>query len=277
MNKIARANLWVADVWKKAADGWKNRQQDYNYRKFLARPFLENALNFLDPVKGGYFVDLGCGDGSEARRIEKYLTGQGYGGKFFGFDFQQSLIEIAKKKNRKNKSIEMIFDSGKLNELIRKHELQEKGDLIFSTFLLQEISDAEEYFEFLAICLKKGGWGISLFLHPAFGTAMLEKGAARVQNDLGKSRQWRWAAEYPIVEESGKTFYVPYFHREINDYLKLARKYFFEVKVFECQPTKKVIQKCKREQLSPFYDHPGNVYYPEIIEMPSSMILMTRS
>ena len=275
MDMIGKANMWAAGVWKRVVKSWEIRKQDYNYRRFLARPGIQEALKMLTPVKDGVFLDLGCGDGSEMRHVRRTLAEQGCGGTFFGFDLQQSLIEIARIKNRRCAPIEMVFDSGELEDLVESHSLIGKADRVFSTFLLQELSDAEKYFKMSSDCLNEGGWGVFLFLHPAFGKAILEKGCVHVNKNL-KSKSWRWAGEYPIVEEDGKTFYVPYFHRELDDYLQLARKYFSAVEFLERKPTEKVIRKCERENRSPFYDHPGNVYYPEIVNVHSSLIFMVR-
>lgn len=275
MDQAKKADAWAADVWKRGIKNWAGRKQDYNYRRFLARPGMREEIGVIDPIAKGIFLDLGCGDGSEMRHIARFLREKGCGGKFFGFDLQKPLIEIAKSKIRQKKPIEMVFDFGQLVELTEKHDLAGRVDLIFSTFLLQELADAESYFKLSAGCLKRGGRGIFLFLHPAFGKAMLKKGAVRVNENL-KSKTWRWAAEYPIVEEGGGTFYVPYFHRELDDYVRLAKKYFSTVDFHEYQPVEKIIRKCKKELLSPFYDHPGNVYYPEIVEIPSAIVFVVR-
>lgn len=275
MSNSNEANLWAESVWRRAIKGWEARQQDYNYRRFLARPGMRDALRLLRPISNGAFLDLGCGDGSEMRHIRKVLAKQGFSGKFFGFDLQQSLIKIAKSKIRGKKPIETSFDFGQLARLISRHKLPDNVDLVFSTFLLQELSDADEYFKMSTACLKEGGQGIFLFLHPKFGEAMLRKNVVCV-NDQLKSKSWRWAAEYPIVEEDGRTFYVPYFHRELEDYLRLARKYFSMVEFFEQKPMKKVIKKCESEKRSPFHNHLGNVYYPEIINIPSLLIFMVK-
>ena len=276
MTYLEKADLWAANVWKMVVGSWEDRQQDYNYRRFLARPGVKKAMRILASVKDGVFLDLGCGDGSEMRHVRRVLVKQGNSGKFFGFDLQNSLIKIAKSKTRKSVPIKMIFDAGELQGLVKKYNLVNKVDRVFSTFLLQELSDEEKYFRLSANCLKESGQGIFLFLHPAFGTAMLKKKAVKINKDLGKAERWRWAAEYPIVEESGKTFFVPYFHREPDDYLKVACKYFSEIEIIELQPSKRVIEKCVQKHLSPFYDHPENIYYPEITQMPSALIFVVR-
>jgi SAM-dependent methyltransferase len=271
------ADHWAAKVWRKTVSAWEIRKQDYNYRRFVARPAMLDALKQLGPVKNGTFLDLGCGDGNEMRHIGKFLARHGSSGKLYGFDLQQSLIDIARSEIQQKKLIETIFDYGELPGLVKEHGFWHNIDRIFSTFLLQELSDAEDFFKMSSDCLIDGGWGIFLLLHPAFGKAMRKKKAVRIQRNLGSlPDRWRWAAKYPIVEEDGKTFYVPYFHRELEDYLGLAQKHFSTIRFLERKPSACAIRKCRRKRLSPFYDHPENAYYPEIIAIPSSLVLMVQ-
>lgn len=272
MSRIREIEKWAAKVWQQNVKGWEERNQDLNYRQLLARPTLKKALKNLAPVEDGIFLDLGCGDGSEMRQIHSFLIKQGNQGILYGFDFQKTLIAIARQSIPQVSPIGMIVDSGQTKTLINKHSLIGKVDRIFCTFLLQELSDARSFCQEMSSCLKPAGLALVLLLHPAFGKAMFDKGAARINQALS-SKQFRWAAEFPIVEENGHTFYVPYFHRKMDDYLKLLRQYFSSVRVMaEAAPSKAVIKKAQRKRLSPFYAHPGNVYYPEILQVPSSLV-----
>ncbi|MFH1182671.1 MAG: methyltransferase domain-containing protein [Candidatus Moraniibacteriota bacterium] len=267
------AQDWARKVWEKAVKSWKARSQDYNYRKFLARPAIESSLEGLQPVKNGVFLDLGCGEGDETRHIREFLVKQGSSGTLYGFDQQRELIQIAQERKEDRYFITTFYDHGRMEELGEKYCLKGKIHRIFSTFLLQDMPDAESHFEIVFLCLRKGGRGIFLLVHPDFGKKMLEKGVLKVNTEL-QSRLWKWAAEYPIVEENGKTFYVPYFQRNLADYLKSLRRRFPRVTFSEWRPSAKVIKKCERQHLSPFYDHPGNVYYPEILKIPSTVVFL---
>lgn len=272
---IREANAWAEKVWEENLEGWENRNQDYNYRKLLARPGIQEMLRKLPAVQDGIFVDLGCGDGSEMRHIGNYLAHCGSSGIFYGFDLQADLVMTAASKLHDNAAMKYLFDFGDLGNLLRKHGLTRVADRIFSTFLIQELSDAESHLRMVSECLRENGYGVFLLLHPSFGNAMLRKSAIRVNAEL-KSDSFEWAGEYPIVEENGGMFYVPYFHRTMRDYKTMFEKFFSLVTFFEKQPTNLVIEKARREKLSPFYDHPGNVYYPEIIRMPSALYFVVK-
>ncbi len=271
------ADRWATAVWRKNVEGWQNRNQDHNYRKYLARPAIQKAIRYAQLPDNGKFIDLGCGDGSETAHIRDYLRNEGAGGRLYGFDLQESLISKANETVHEEEAqmINTVFENGHLEDLIEKHGLNHKADNIFSTFLLQELSDAEKHLRLAMRSMRPYlGRGIFALLHPDFGQAMLDKGAIKVNQKLGATEYWRWAGEYPIVEEGGKTFYVPYFHRTLDDYKKLICDHFCDFLYRGFKPTKRTLQISERKKLSPFYGHPGNVYFPEITTVPSTLIFI---
>jgi SAM-dependent methyltransferase len=270
---IQLASQWAEDLWKQVADNWRLRKQDLNYRTYVARPGLEEAFKGFWPVKNGIFIDFGCGDGRETQFIQALLENFGNGGIFYGFDFQKSLIRMAETLKQKDQNrVFLNFDFGNTEDLLEKYNLYRKVDRIFSTFLLQDLPDIHGHLETCNSCLKKEGGGIFLLLHPEFGKMMLKKGVIKRNPGL-RSSSWRWAGKYPIVEEEGRTFYVPYFHRSVEDYLALMRRYF-SVRYLEFIPSERIVREAPAKKISPFYDHPGNLYYPEIIKIPSSLFLI---
>ena len=67
--------------------------------------------------------------------------------------------------------------------------------------------------------------------------------------------------------ENRKTFFLPYFHRSLDDYKKTFEKYFKNTKIIELKPDKKIM----KDKILPFYSFEDNLYYPEITEIPSSV------
>jgi hypothetical protein len=131
-------------------------------------------------------------------------------------------------------------------------------------FVLQDIADAENYLKIIRGLLKQNGIGIFVFVHPGFGEAMKGKGALK-NIRLGDSiDDWSWVAEYPIVEEQG-TFYVPYFHRSLDFYKKVFSEFFNQSQYSELMPS-------ERDKALPFSRQANNIYYPEIINSPSSLV-----
>ena len=116
-------------------------------------------------------------------------------------------------------------------------------------------------------------------MHPNFGEAMKNKDAVKLEDALNPSCvavPWKWVGEYPIVEEEGRTFFVPYFQRTIDEYRKHFSKYFSQIEFVPLKPSPQDVSRSEKEHRSPFYNHSGNVYYPEIVEMESSLVIIAK-
>jgi len=273
-DSISRANVWATDVWDRAVSNWEDRDQDHNYRDILARPGIFSALSLLPRISNGKFLDIGCGEGAETFYIRDSLTKLGWSGQMFGYDPQNHFINIAKQNNKSPSSIQIKFGNGALDTFLKEQNLAKNVNLVTSIFVAQDLPNIEQYLIGMNKALDEKGKGLFLLVHPNFGNAMKEKGAIKFENSLNASSQWQWAGEYPIVEEKGKTFFVPYFHRSVEDYRNYFEKHFNKVKFFSLKPSEKDVIKCERERKSPFYNHSGNVYFPEIVEDFSSMIIL---
>jgi len=275
---VSKANQWALDVWTKAVPNWKERNQDHNYRDVLARPGIYTALKSVSPKIDGQFLEIGCGDGAETFYIRDSLVKLGWSGKMFGYDLQSQLVSVAERANSPS-PIPIQFGDGSIGEFLERYNLIENVDLVTSVFVLQDLPDIHKYLANVDKVLGKDGVGVFLLVHPDFGEAMREKGGLKIKRELnprGMSVPWRWACEYPIVEENGGTFSVPYFQRTIRDYEDYFRKHFSQIETIALKPSTGDIKRSEKEHMSPFYNHLGNVYYPEIVERDSSLVIIAR-
>lgn len=276
---ILKANQWAEKVWKYAVQSWEERNQDHNYRDILARPGIFKALKSLKKIKNGIFLDMGCAEGVETFYIRDKLSQLENSGIMYGYDPENKFIKIAEDTNKPGAIIPITFGNNSIDQFLERYNLQKKVDIVTSIFVLQEIADIQKYLSDVGKVLNDNGIGIFLLVHPLFGEAMKNKNALKINkilNPLNTQTSWRFAGEYPIVEENGKTFFVPYFHRTIEDYKKYFGRYFKKIDFVELKPTKDKIKVCEIEHKSPFYNHIGNVYYPEIAKMKSSLIIVAK-
>jgi len=276
---ISKASQWAIDIWTKAVPNWEDRSQDHNYRDILARPGIYSALKSLDPKSNGQFLDIGCGDGTETFFIRNSLIKLGWHGRMFGYDPQSHFIGVAEQANKSHSLISIQFGNGSIGDFLGKYKLSKSVDLLTSIFVLQDLPDIQKYLADVDKTISEGGTSISLLVHPNFGEAMRKKGAVKIEESLnpcGISVPWRFVCEYPIVEERGRTFFVPYFQRTIEDYKKYFQRYFSQIEFIALKPSPQDVSRCEKEHRTPFYDHPGNVYYPEIVEMESSLIIIAK-
>jgi SAM-dependent methyltransferase len=274
MDAIRKAAIWNKKLRKNYNEPWTNREQDYAYKKYVEHPIINSLLqNMIPSFSDGVYLDIGCGDGHETFFFQNKLLKLGDSGIFYAFDPKQNQITAAQRKNRPNNRLPIIFDYGYLDKLSKKYQLAEKFDLVFSTFVLQDLLNAKSFLESVKRVMKKEAFAIFSLVHPVFAESLLKKEALKIALP-GRAGFWRWAAAYPIVEEDQETFFVPYFHRTIEDYLEIFNSLFRKVIRKEAAPSKRNITICQNKSISPFYSHPGNVYFPEIIEMPSSLFLI---
>ena len=267
MNKIEKARNFADNLWSQAYLSWNKRQQDHNYRQYLARPAICQALRELNLRSKLVVVDLGCAEGIETIFIARILRQMDLEPKVYGFDPYYN-------GRRQKRVADIIFERGELTKLLSKYHLQGKVDLLTSIFVLQELPSWDKFLIHICHVLKPGGRALFLFVHPDFGLALKRKSALIINKELSQSADWEFAAAYPIVEEKGRTFYLPYFHRSLDVIKKKLEKHFCIQKIRGLKPNSETIKYCRQEKISPFINHFGNIYWPEIISQESSLLII---
>jgi len=267
MSKIERAKNFADNLWSEAFLAWYNRRQDHNYRHYLARPAIRQAFRELNLKSKLIMVDLGCAEGTETIFIARTLHQLGLKPKVYGFDPHYDKGKHIKVKN-------IIFERGELTKLLPKYHLQAKVDLLTSIFVLQELPIWDEFLIQICQALKPGGKALFLLVHPEFGLSLRKKSALIINQKLSKSTDWEFAAAYPIIEERSKAFYLPYFHRSLVLIKSKLEKHFCILKVRGLKPDLETLKYCQRKKISPFINHFGNVYFPEIICQESSLLII---
>lgn len=262
---------WGKKLWQMSVDKWTKRKQDLNYRDLLVWPGLEKVLSEIDPCTNGLFVDFGCGDGTETFKLRKLLESKGFTGTLLGIDQQQRFIDHARSHSSPEGAIRLFFEkisAEKPGAIVGNI----KADLVVSQFVLQEVIDIEEVLLITRNLLKKEGMGIFVFVHPDFGEIMKEKHALKNVHFSTGNKRWIWSADYPIVEAE-ETFYVPYIQHPLDSYKKSFAQLFGRQQYIELMPDKQLVEFCEEKKLLPFCKHTNNVYYPEIVNMPSSVVV----
>lgn len=262
---------WMEQVWGRAANDWIQRDQDLNYREYAVHPTVEEQVMQLETVKNGIYIDAGCGDGDETIFLRNLLEKKDFSGTLYGFDKQANLIDEAKRKHDSGKNICTIFDAGSLIELVEDSGIKGKADLVHSAFVFQEVPFIRDFIQDIAQSLRQGGTLLGVFVHPQFEDLMGELGNIRI-NDQLKHPEWDYCGEFPIVE-SGGSFYVPVFHRNLSRYVSLFEEHFYINSLTGIQPHSSKVQDLEYRGILPFCEHNQNVYYPYICEMPSSLLV----
>jgi len=180
---VARRDA-VARAWAETV----RKGGDIN-RKAVTGPAM---LGMLGPVAGKRILDLGCGEGTNARILARR------GAKVVGIDASREMIRLAREKEREEPlGIEYhVADAAQLPML-------EDGsfDIVVAFMSLMDIPDLDGVLREVSRVLKKGGRFLFSITHPCF---------ARFRDDLGWER-----------DEEGRRLYY-----KVDDYFDEGPKEF---------------------------------------------------
>jgi len=302
---IQRAEVWASSLWESSRIRWTVRSvQDRNYRSHVIHPALASLFDRLYPEGHIHVLDLGCGDGIfiEDNVGRKVLA---EGGSYTGVDISADFI--ARDQPLIDSGM-VSFIQGNLTDPGFPGELFSHGlkwNCVLSVFTIQEIPDLEMFMGNLKRIVTSGSPAIIITVHPEFAEWLRENGRLRLEENLeippeqgkadppaipcppvkpgdnrgteGRMPLWRWAGQYPIVDEPRKAFYLPYFHRIIHDYrLGFTQAGFCIEQVIELPEKNSDLPRLVREGISPFVPFETNLYWPRIAEVCSSVVFVIR-
>lgn len=271
--------MWTASLWITASKRWSLREgQDRNYRMHVVHPALRSVLRERVPPRGLHILDLGCGDGSFLDDTEnKKLIADG--GSYFGVDASYELVDAASARHRKANIRFHMCDINDLETEIRIIHLRTKWDATLAVFVLQEMPDIEPFFYLIGRVVPPGGLVITITVHPSFGDWLRETGRMETADEFARDgaaepELWRWAGFYPIVDEPHEPFYLPYFHRTVDDYrMAFQRAGFSVLNICEIPDSDDRIL-LKEKGISPFIPFETNRYWPRIVDEPSALLIV---
>lgn len=275
---LDRAESWAASLWEAARPRWPEREgQDPNYRTYVVHPAVRDVLRKRCPEGGVRLLDLGCGDGSFLEDPENRLLLRD--GAYLGVDISPELAGAARKRHG---SPETCFVVGDLSEREISEHIRAAGsawDCALSVFMVQEMPDLDSFLHTLARVLPAGGCAIMVTVHPDFAVWLRDRGHMPVAEELDGGvaddrARWRWAGRYPIVDEPREPFYLPYFHRETEDYREAFLRAGFEIADMRGIPPAEDMIRLRERRISPFAPFATNVYWPRMAEGPSALLIV---
>jgi SAM-dependent methyltransferase len=283
---LKKAKRWAEKIWTEAIASWSERPaQDYAYRKLVVEPPLSELIAKLDLNPLSLVIEIGCGDGAHSIFWRQQLNSLGLDNvQIFGVDLLEPLIVKARENavGYKNISFE-VADVTDINIVKMIHDKFGIPEVIVAMFLLQDVPDLEGVLKMIESCLKENGHFIAVFVHPDFAKHLFEAGyVKRIEEaylppeyitDSGIV-QWRFVGYYPIARTDNPPFYLPYFHRFLKDYRRAFEHY--RLKIIDGIPlmlNSNVALELQGKRVAPFYEDKWNIYWPLIINEPSSMLI----
>jgi SAM-dependent methyltransferase len=280
---MIEAHDWAETLWNAVGPRWTRREgQDRNYRREVTDPAIREITTTLVGDRGVRVLDLGCGDGVllEGYVGTSLIAGDGA---YLGID--QSGTSIAAARSR-HEIAGVSFLEGDLCDVDLPGSVAVHGgawDIVISVFVFQEIPDLAAVLRNAARMTVPGTPCVFIVVEPTFADWLVDSGhMILTEEDAGDQSSeighWQWRAPYPIVDEPGDPFFLPYFHRTEEDYAALLAQAGFRVERFVPFPDTEIgLPRLQAEEVSPFVPFPGNLYWPRIAEIPSSLAIIART
>ena len=274
---------WAETLWGAVGSRWCRREgQDRNYRREVTDPAIREITAGLVGDHGVQVLDLGCGDGV---LLEGYVGDSliADGGSYLGIDRSEESIAAARCRHAGDG---VSFLEGDLCDAGLPGSVAVFGgnwDIVISVFVFQEIPDLAAVLDNVVRMTGPGTPCVFFMVEPSFADWLVYSGHMTVAADDAGDRspgrgRWRWRAPYPIVDEPDEPFYLPYFHRTGEDYAALLAQAGFKVERFVPFPDLKTgLPRLRAEKVSPFLPFSGNLYWPRIGEIPSSLAIVART
>jgi len=166
-------------IWDEIAEQWN---------KFRKKPILE-VVEFLKDKKGN-ILDLGCASGRHLCKLN---------GTFYGIDFSQKMLDLAKKKAEKNK-INCKLIKSDLKKLPFKNNFFDSAIFINSLHCIIKKSDREKALRELNRVLKKGAEALIIVWSKEQPRFKKEKKEIILSWTAGKKRRLRYYYLYKQKE-----------------------------------------------------------------------------
>ncbi|MBU1315714.1 MAG: class I SAM-dependent methyltransferase [Alphaproteobacteria bacterium] len=212
----------VAHHWEGNAEAWTlySRAGYDRYRDALNTPAF---LEMLPPVSGLTGLYLGCGEGTNTRRVAEL------GAAMTGLDIAPTFLRHAREaEDADPRGIDYVLGDG-LTLPVPDHAF----DFVTAFMSMMDMADQPTVLKEVARVLKPGGFLQFSILHPCFvppkrrnvrderGEAVAVEVADYFDETEGRIERWLFSA-IPAGERAGVTpFSIPRFHRTLSNWVSM--------------------------------------------------------
>lgn len=209
----------VAVAWDGNARAWAEdvRAGHDRYREIYTWPAF---LSFLPEIDGLEILDLGCGEGENARRLARA------GARLTGIDLSAEMVAHARAAEASD-PLGIAYDIGSFSDLSPYDE--GSFDACISTMALMDGPDIQGAMRAAHRVLRPGGWIAFSVLHPCFMTPLLRWPSREYGHethleigdyfaDAIDDEHWRFS-KAKRDEPAVTLFRVPRFAHRLEDYL----------------------------------------------------------
>lgn len=184
---------------------------------FHTHVIFPKLLNLLSIKPGQKILDIACGQGALARLLAQK------GGEVTGVDRSETLLDSARKYDKKLDIRYILDDARYLNEL-----KNEKFDRVTCVLALQNMDPIDQLFKRVHELLLDNGRFVVVLMHPCFRAPRISGWDIDQNRKLMYRRVDRYLSpmKVPISTHPGKeqSEFTWAFHRPLSEYVKLARQ-----------------------------------------------------
>ncbi|MFW9917482.1 MAG: class I SAM-dependent methyltransferase [Candidatus Thorarchaeota archaeon] len=246
--------------WNMQADSWTSlvRPEGTMHHRFILNPCI---WELLEPVKGSFILDAGCGEGYLSRKLAIA------GANVVGVDFSSQMIEKCKLAASEVPSVDLSYHCAEIQQM--PFLADQSIDKILSNLCFPNLETeivGKALLEFHRV-LKPGGWLVFSILHPCFeaglgGWELGEKDSSgRRKGKFLKVDHYFHEKSYELQWKSREGAFpqpMTFIHRTLQTYFRLLSEPGFIVdNIREPKPTTEAIQKHSdwfdKEQRVPFF------------------------
>jgi ubiquinone/menaquinone biosynthesis C-methylase UbiE len=235
----------VKDCWEKNADNWtKLSRAGYDvYRDFMNTPHF---LKILPDVKGKLGIDIGCGEGTNTRRVADL------GATMKAIDISETFIGHARETEARDpKGIE--FAAAPAQSIPFPDSTFDFATAFMS---MMDMADLESAFKEVFRILKPGGFFQFSICHPCYDLPMRKKVTDENGEEIGYQvggyfdgtvTMWEWCfSNAPIEAKAGmEKFQIPAKHRTLSQWFNMIIDTGFAIeKINEPYATDEEIAAC---------------------------------
>ncbi len=236
----------VAKYWNENAKAWTilSRMGYDVYRDFFNSPAF---LAMLPSIEGQKGLDIGCGEGTNTRRVAKL------GAKMIGIDVSEIFIAAAK-DTESAEPLGIEYHTAFAQHLPFPNET---FDFATSFMCLMDVADLESALKEALRVIKPGGFLQFSICHPCYDTPIRfwvrEEDDSKIAlavggyfNDVdGRILEWIFSSAPPEIKEKYPKFKTPIFHRTVSEWINLLVQTGFTIEELnEPYPTDEAVAAC---------------------------------
>lgn len=246
VENISDVKTWAVKSWQTAIPDWiDSREERYIYRnKGSFKGELSNIIRQISNEDEPRILDIGCGDGVDTKLTKSYLDMTKFPkAHILGIDNQKLLISYAKWLYDNDQNLHFDFiDAINTSKIIKScyKNLGGLPNLITAIYSLHDEPQIKKFLYSVSKLLIPDGYMFAVIANPKWAERLNLEGSLykvkdyTLKQEINKTNiyeiaEWRWSAYFPMIMKNTAPFYLPYFHRTIDDYTKLFSMYGLEV------------------------------------------------